>query len=94
MCINTVAFLHTISQHVKLRTSEYVEKREKRNLTQGINNVAHAHRSNGFSIKHAVADLEFKCVKEDLSPIAVNIVDANDHVHPIERSIRTVKERM
>ena len=40
------------------------------------------------------ADSELECVREDLQPIALNIVPADSHVGEVERSIRTIKERL
>ena len=48
--------------------------------------------TNGFNIKNINADLEFNCLKPHL-PVPMNIIDKDSHVHPAERSIRTVKER-
>jgi hypothetical protein len=38
-------------------------------------------------------DREFSCITQDLLSTPINIADADDHVHEVERSIRTIKER-
>ena len=38
------------------------------------------------------ADKEFECIKEDLRPINLNIIGADEHVHDVEHTIRTIKD--
>ena len=40
------------------------------------------------------ADNEFECARAALLPIGLNVVPADSHVGEIERSIRTIKERL
>jgi hypothetical protein len=40
------------------------------------------------------ADNEFECIRENVRPTDMNIVPADSHVGEIERSIRTIKERL
>jgi hypothetical protein len=48
----------------------------------------------GFNVTRLEADREFNCIVNDVLPHDMNIADADDHVHEVERSIRTVKERV
>ena len=94
MRVKTIPFLHTMSQHVKLRTSEYLKNREKEILMLEVKGAMNVHSSNGFSVEALDRDLEFKCIKNKFIFTFINIVDTDAHVHPIEVSIRTVKERI
>ena len=38
------------------------------------------------------ADMEFRCLENDLLPVKLNIAAADEHVSDVERSIRTIKE--
>ena len=40
------------------------------------------------------ADLQFKCVQNEIEGIKVDIVDADDYAEMIERAIRAVKENI
>jgi hypothetical protein len=48
----------------------------------------------GFSIAAYNGDNEFEKLRDHLSPTTLNIVARGEHVGPIERSIRTIKERV
>lgn len=51
------------------------------------------YETRGFNITRGEADREFSCISNDILPILLNVANADDHVHEVERSIRTVKER-
>ena len=50
------------------------------------------YENNGFEIQQLDADLEFRCIQDEVMTL-VSLHDKNLHVHPVERAIRTVKER-
>ena len=52
------------------------------------------YRARGFNVVDVHADNEFMCVKEEFRPIHMDIVPADRHVGEIERSVKTVKERL
>jgi hypothetical protein len=58
--------------------------------TQAVINM---YKARGFNISRVEADREFFCITNDILPTTLNVADADDHVHEVERSIRTVKER-
>ena len=45
----------------------------------------------GFDITSIYADKEFKCIRENMRPMELNICPKDGHLHEIERSISTVK---
>jgi hypothetical protein len=47
----------------------------------------------GVSMLFGESDQEFKCIAEDVLPSNLNVANADDHVHEVERVIRTIKER-
>jgi hypothetical protein len=47
----------------------------------------------GFNVTRLEADQEFKCITNGVIPTILNVADVDDHVHEVERSIRTIKER-
>jgi hypothetical protein len=51
------------------------------------------YEAQGFNITRLEADQEFACIANDVLPIDLNVADADVHVHKVERSIRTIKER-
>ena len=64
----------------------------KASLLSTTEKVTDVHESGGFKFKCIGADLQFECVERDTNGVVFEIVDADDHVRPVERSIRTVKE--
>ena len=40
------------------------------------------------------ADNEFECIREEVRPVEVNVVTTDSHVGKVERSVRTIKERL
>ena len=52
----------------------------------------HIYTSRGFQISDVHADGEFECLRNDLAPIHLEIAPPDEHIHDIERSIRTIKE--
>lgn len=50
------------------------------------------YNARGIEITQIDADNEFACVREELRPLFLNIVAANEHVGSVERSVRTVKD--
>jgi hypothetical protein len=91
--VNGSPFFHTISQSIKFRTVAPIANRTKRTLLMEAKAVINLYETRGFEISRIEADREFACIANDLLPIPINIADADDHVHEVERSIRTVKER-
>jgi hypothetical protein len=51
-------------------------------------------QTRGFDTFRTEADRELTCITNDVLPAALNVAKADDHVHEVERSIRTIKERV
>ena len=91
--VNQVRFLVTISEYIILQTSAYLENQLGITMLRELKNVIEMYLNNNFSVEGIKADLEFQSIKDDLDT-DMNIVDMDAHVHPIERSNRTVKEHI
>ncbi len=91
--VNGSPYLHTISQKVIFRTVASINNRSKRTLLMETKAVINLYETRGFNITRVEGDREFCCIENELLPVALNTADKDDHVHEVERSIRTVKER-
>jgi hypothetical protein len=63
-------------------------------MLREVRAVVQLYTKRGFRVVGINADKEFECIKEEMFPIQVNIVDKDNHVAEVERSIRVVKERV
>jgi hypothetical protein len=61
-----------------------------------LKNTISVYARRGLIVTHALMDGQFKCLRNDIYDIGIdlNIVGANEHVPEAERYIRTLKERM
>ena len=91
--VNNIAFLVTISRHIKLRTVDHLPDTQQPTILKSLQQVFRIYTSRGFNIEHIHADGAFRGVEHDLLPARLNITAAGEHVPEIERSIRTLKER-
>jgi hypothetical protein len=53
--------------------------------------IVNMEKSRGFNVTQLEAEQEFQCITNDVLPKILNVADADDHVHEVERSIRTIK---
>jgi Reverse transcriptase (RNA-dependent DNA polymerase) len=87
-------FFHTISRSIKFRTVNPVVSLTKATLIENTMAVINAHRQRGFAVTNIHADGAFECMREAVAPTILNINAADEHVGEVERSIRTIKERV
>ena len=92
MHVNEVAFLHATSEWIDFRVSTCLKVETKASSLSAIENVINACKPGGFKVKCIDADLQFEFVEDDVNGALIEIVDADDHANPVERSTRTVKE--
>ena len=50
------------------------------------------YHARGIHANQINTDNEFECIRNDILPINLNVVAAEEHVGDVERSIRTLKE--
>jgi hypothetical protein len=92
--VNNSPYLHTISEWVKFRTVAAINNITQRTLHMETQAVIKLYETRVFTVTRAKGDQEFSCLANDLLPTPLNIADTDDHVAQVERSIRTIKERV
>jgi hypothetical protein len=92
--VNHSPYFHTISEWVKFRTVTAINNRTQRTLHIEIQAVIKLYETRGFTVTRVEGEQEFSCLANNLLPTPLNIADADDHVAEVERSIRTIKERV
>ena len=50
------------------------------------------YHARGIHVNQINTDNEFECIRNNILPINLNVVAAEEHVGDVERSIRTLKE--
>ena len=71
-----------------------VADRTRKTILAEISSVINLYSARGLTVREIHTDNEFECVRETLRPIVLNIVTADSHVGEVERSVRTIKERL
>jgi hypothetical protein len=92
--VNGSPYFHTISEFIKFRTVAAIPNRQKKTLLMEAKAIINLYETRTFEISRVEADQEFACITNDLLPVVMNVADADDHVAEVERSIRTIKERV
>jgi hypothetical protein len=93
--VNGNAFFHTKSNKVDFITAQYCTSRSIRTTITALEQVQNKYHSRGFQITDYHGDNEFDklAIKNFLEPALTHIYGKNEHVGPIERATRTIKER-
>ena len=92
--VQGLPFLHTISRKIKFRTVTAVKSRTKAVMLQETRTAIDLYQGRGFNVVDVHADMDFECIKHDIRPMLMNLNAHDDHVGEVERSIRTIKERV
>ena len=92
--VQKYAFLHTISRKIKFRTISHVTNRTKPTMLKGVKEALDLYHSRGFTIVDIHADMEFESIRSDIRPTELNVMAMDEHVGEVERSVRTIKERV
>ena len=87
-------FLHSISRKIKFRTVTPTPKRGKETIMTTFNGINKMYSGRGFVLDRILADNKFECIRDEVSPISLNIAAAGEHVSDVERSVRTVKNQV
>ena len=93
--VNGNIFLHTKSQRIDFLTTQYYNSRSLRIIITVLGKVIDKYHCRGFKITDFHGDNEFDkaSLKQLLEPALVHIYGREEHIGPIERSRRTIKER-
>ena len=92
--VQGIGFLHTISRNIGFRTVSPIADRSRDTILREVSAAIKLYTSRGFIVRDIHTDQEFGCIREDLRPIVMNLASADSHVGEVERSIRTIKERL
>ena len=86
--VQGLPFLHTNSRNIGFHTAHQALDRAESTILRPLRRVIHRHQTRGLIICNIHRD------NEALLPTALNIVPADSHVGEVERSTRTIKERL
>jgi hypothetical protein len=92
--VQRILFLHTISRDIGFRTATMVADRNHDTILKTLHPIIKTYSTRGFTVTHLLGDHEFDCIRDDILPIITDVVPADSHVGEVERSIRTIKERL
>ena len=93
--VNKMSFLTTVSDNLKYRTIKYAKSMTKSNIQSLLTQVIVKYTARGFNVTTIHADNQFNIptLRDNLLPTHLEIYATNEHVAPIERQVRTTKER-
>ncbi len=93
--VNGTPFLHTISRNVQFRSVHKTQTRIAREYTRHLSAIINKYELRSFSVVQVEGDNEFdnEIVRNAIAPRHLSIAGREEHVGPVERSIRTIKER-
>ena len=94
--VQGIPMLHSISSGYRFRTIEAVRDQNKpsKNTTlRSASKVVNIYNVRGLKISQINANNEFKCIRDNMRPIPMNIIVAGEHVGDIDRSNIPIKER-
>jgi hypothetical protein len=92
--VQRIPFFHTISRNIGYRTATLVPDRHHDTILLSLQPVLQTYSTRGFTVTNLHGDHEFECVRADLPSLHLDVVPADSHVGEVERSIRTIKERL
>ena len=93
--VNQVPFLLTTSSKINFLTVQTGANRTKAAIVKGLLTVQNTYKQRGFNITDVHGDNEFdiQALHDALRPATLHIYGRDEHVGPIERAVRTVKDR-
>ena len=92
--VDGTAFLLTVARRIKFVTAEHVPVRTALSLSKHMKRVTEVYGRAGFRVRSILMDGEFEKLKPLMSSVECNTTAAKEHVSEVERTIRTLKERM
>jgi hypothetical protein len=92
--VDGTAFLLTVTRRIKFMTMEHVPVRTVRSLSKHLKRVLEVYGHAGFVVRTILMDGEFEKIKSLMPSVECNTTAAKEHVSKVERTIRTVKERI
>ncbi len=93
MFVNGLPFLTTVSENIEFLTAEFLPNRKATTLCSTLKKVMTLYGRNGFVVRVVHMDNEFGPLKEELPNVEIELTAKGEHVCPIERQHRTIKNR-
>ena len=96
MFVNGIAFLTTISSHLRIIHARAILNRKHNRVKDAITAVKAAYKKRGFKVKTMHGDNEFAPLKDWLTKneVTLETCDMDQHVPQIERTNRFLKGRI
>ena len=91
--VNGIAVLHTISNCLTFRSVDFPPSRSEAQIMHAYNRVKRVYGARGFNIVDLHGDNEFTKIQDAILPTHLTVPAAGEHVGPVERSVRTMKEQ-
>ena len=93
--MNDHGFFATKSSKINFITAQYCAKRSKQQISDALDEVINKYSARSFNLTAIHGDNEFnvKELKPHFVPARIHIYGEEEHVGPIERAIRAIKER-
>jgi hypothetical protein len=92
--VQGITFLHSVSRKIGFRTVAQVPNRTRATILREVQSIVRLYQARGFVVQDVHADNEYECIRNDMLPVDMHVVSADSHVGEVERSIRTIKERI
>ena len=93
MFVNSIAFLVTFSQNIKLLNVEHVPTCTGEQLAKSLMNIVKLYTKGDLFVKVILMDKDFDKSEDQVGPLEINTIAAGEHVAKIGQHIRLVKER-
>jgi len=90
--INRIPIFHTIFVNLMYRSAHFPASRSEGEITKAYKELKRQYGARGFTIVDIHGDNEFGKVRNALLPAILTLAAAGEHMGPIERSVRAVKE--
>ena len=90
--VDGVAFLMTLSRHIRLTAMEHIPGRRARILADSLKKNIRTYARGGFIVNLVLMDQEFDKIVDRMDMVIVNTCATNKHVTDAERNVCTIKD--
>lgn len=90
--VNGIAVLHTISNCPTFRSVDFPPSQSEAQIMHVFNKVKRIYGARGFKIVDLHGDNEISKIQDTIMPTNLTLAAAREHVGPVERSVRMMKE--
>jgi hypothetical protein len=91
--VNSIAFLTTLSQKLRLRRVEQLPTRKAKQLNSSLTKIVRLYAWMGFIVRVVMMDWNFDKIEDETDMVEINTTAARGHVGKLELFIRTIKEQ-